>query len=351
MATENDDFAAFAASGEVEVGESNLASQQEAPEAKPNRAARRAADAKAAKPAAAKTPTPTPAAADEGDEGGEGGDENDDDDPDGDANRGGEGEDDDKGQEGHLRRLKRERADARKEVRDLKAKVALLDSGGLLARLEALEKGGLPNSQGGGKSADQGKPAPDPTDTEKYPLGHLDPDYMEDKAEWLAEKKATERADAALQRQQATNMEAAEQARVSHILSQVEEIAERGVDLHEDFQEFVVDSGMRGDWDLSQTTFEACHEADHGAQILLDLASDKKEATRVSKLGHLAQIRYVQEKNDEIAKKVTPRRVPRAGEPPQNAARGTNSRVQINPATDNLDDFEKLVEADAKAKR
>jgi hypothetical protein len=41
---------------------------------------------------------------------------------------------------------------------------------------------------------------------------------------------------------------------------------------------------MRGDWDLSQPTFEAAHEVDNGAQILYELSQDKKEAKRVARL-------------------------------------------------------------------
>jgi hypothetical protein len=62
-------------------------------------------------------------------------------------------------------------------------------------------------------------------------------------------------------------------------------------------------------------------------------------------------MKYVANKDAEISKSKTPRRKPQAGEPPQNVARGANSRTQINPATDNLDDFEKAWEADARKGR
>jgi len=346
-------FAEFAAQGDVEVGDTNLASAEESntddAAATKNRQQRRAERTGKANREAAKTAAAAKADGagdDDGDEG-DAGDADENADDQGDEN-GDEDEDEQKPSESHLKRLKRERAEAKKEARELKARLATLEGSGLVARLEALEKGGLPNSGAAGKSGDQGTPAPDPTDTEKYPLGHLDDRYIEDKLEWLAEKKATERADAVLQRQQEgernTNAQAAQQV----LLDKVDDLAERGSDLHDDYQEIVVEAGMRGDWDLSQTTFEACHEAEHGAQILLDLANDKKEATRVAKLSHLAQLRYVEEKNAEIDKVTKPRRIPRAGEPPQNAARGANSRTQINPATDNLDDFEKAWQQDEK---
>ena len=107
---------------------------------------------------------------------------------------------------------------------------------------------------------------------------------------------------------------------------------------------------MRGDWDCSQITFEAAHDADNGVQILYELANNPKEASRVAKLSFFDQLKYVQERDAEIGKGKAARRKPQAGDPPQNIPRGANSRVSINPATENLDDFEKLWEADAKGK-
>jgi len=346
-------FADYANSGEVEHGENVSDAEPNADaEATKNRQQRRAERSSRREPA--KAPEAKAPAA-KSDEEGDAGDADEDDDQDqGDADEGddeGGEEDEDQQRESHMKRLKRERAEAKREARELKAKLATLEGSGLLQRLEALEKGGLPNQQGGDKSGAKENPAPDPTDTEKYPLGHLDDRYIEDKLEWLAEKKATERADAVLQRQQANEQQTAANAQQQDLLDKVDDLADRGSDLHDDYQELVVEAGMRGDWDLSQTTFEACHEVEHGAQILLDLSQDKKEATRVAKLSHLGQLRYVEEKNAEIAKKSTPRRIPRAGEPPQNGANGRNSRTQINPATDNLDDFEKAWLADEKAEK
>jgi hypothetical protein len=98
----------------------------------------------------------------------------------------------------------------------------------------------------------------------------------------VAEKKATQRADAALHRQQETEQPSRRKQAQAALLGKVEDLATRGDELYEDFQESVVDAGMRGDWDLSQPTFEAAHEAENGAQILYELSQDKKEAKRVA---------------------------------------------------------------------
>lgn len=270
-----------------------------------------------------------------------------------------DGEDDDdddldedatKRQEGHVKRLKRERMEAKSEVRALKERLAALEGGSIADRLAKLENGDLPNGKTGGNSADIGK-APDPQDSDKYPLGHLDDRYIEEKLDWLADQKAARQAEAVLQRQQENEQNAALTQQREELLEKVDDLASRGADVSDDFQEAVVEAGMRGDWKLSQPTFEAAHEAEHGAQILYDLSQDKREAARVAALSPYQQTKFVLEKNAELLTKSTPRTKPGAGAPPQTQTRGANSRTRINPATDNLDDFEKAWEAEAKGKR
>jgi hypothetical protein len=309
------DFDEFVAAGEVEIGESNLASQEEGdeeekPSRKPSRPPR----------APKSTEKETPAAKDDDDGA-----------SDDDEDQNGEGDEDDDEDE---KPVKKPRS-AKDRIRELNARNRELER-----RLDRVEKGGLPNNSTADKPNVEAKAAPDPMDAAKYPLGHLDDRYIEDRIEWVADKKAAERADAVLQRQQENEQIASQQQQQAELLEKVDDLADRGADLHDDFQEIVVEAGMRGDWKLTQTTFEACHEADNGAAILLGLAQDKKEAARVAGLSPLAQLKYVQEKDAELGGK-KPRTKPQAGEPPRNTPRGANSRVQGNPATNDLDDFEK----------
>ena len=134
------------------------------------------------------------------------------------------------------------------------------------------------------------------------------------------------------------------------MLEKVDILTTRGSEKYDDFQETVVDAGMRGDWRLEQATFEAAYEAYNGAQILYELSQDKKEAARVAGLSPYQQMRFVMDRDAEITAKGKPRTKPGAGEPPATQTRGANSSARINPATDNLDDFEKAWEADAKGK-
>lgn len=236
----------------------------------------------------------------------------------------------------------------RELTRKLRDRDRLLETA--LARLDRIENSGLqPPADGGSQAAE--KAAPDPSDTDKYPLGHLDDRYIEDKLDWLAEKKAAERADAVLQRQQENEQRQQAERQQQELLVKVDDLATRGTEAYDDFTESVVEAGMRGDWALDQPTFEAAHEAENGAQILYELSRDKAEAKRVANLTPYQQLKFVQARDAEISASKQPRRVPRAGTPPENTARGANSRMQISPATDNLDDFEKAWMADAKKSR
>lgn len=217
-------------------------------------------------------------------------------------------------------------------------------------RLTALEKTLLQRGGGSGNSAADIGEAPNPADLAKYPLGHLDDRYIEDKLEWLAETKAATKADAVLQRQQESEQQAAAERQHAELLDKVDDLTTRGDEVSDDFKEAVLEAGMRGEWLLSQPTFEAAYDADNGAQILYDLSQDKAEAKRVAALTPYQQLKYVLEKDTEIAAKGKPRKIPGAGAPPSTQTRGANSRTRINPATDNLDDFEKAWLADEKGK-
>jgi hypothetical protein len=101
-----------------------------------------------------------------------------------------------------MKRLKRERSEYLQRAREAEARLARLDTAAIDARLAALEKTGLPAGQAPSNNVDKLGPGPDPLDQTKYPLGHLDAQYVEDRINWTAEKKLAERADADLQRQQ-----------------------------------------------------------------------------------------------------------------------------------------------------
>jgi len=325
-----DEFAEFEKAGEVEVGtdaiESNEADDAEKP-------------AKPAKPKDAKKPKePAEPASDDDEEDAEADDADD-----------GEEDEEEEKPKGKTKQKPSER------IRELSARLRAEERLRRAAdeRLTNLEKNLLPaNRTDANSSGDRGNtPAPDPSDEDKYPLGHLDDRYIEDKLDWLATQKAAERADAVLQRQQESEQLAQAEKAHAELLEKVDDLSTRGSEQYDDFQEAVVEAGMRGDWRLDQPTFEAAHEAENGSQILYELSQDKKEAARVAGLSPYNQLKFVMERDAEISAKGKARKIPGAGAPPATQTRGANSRTRISPTTDNLDDFEKAWEADAKGKR
>lgn len=276
-----------------------------------------------------------------------GGVSDDDGDDDGDNDDGEEGEKKrPSAAEQQINRLKREKADLNRRLRALEGGAG---SAALQQRIDALEA----RLTGGktGDSSSSGTKAPDPTDTDKYPLGHLDDRYIEDKLEWLADQKVARQAEKTdLQRQQEERNNAVRQAQMA-VLEKVDTLATKGSEQFDDFQESVVEAGMRGDWKLTQTTFEAAHDAENGAQILYELSQDHKEAARVASLSPIQQLKFVLDRDAAISGDKKPRTKPKAGEPPLHGARGANSKTSISPATDNLDDFEKAWKRDEKASR
>jgi hypothetical protein len=308
------EFAEFEAAGGVEVGKSpGIETNEEAPPAAKPKSAPKAPAAKA--PAA----TPPADAGDEGDEG---------DDGDEDDGKPAEG---DEGDEGDDEQKPKPKPKASDRIRELNKRLRQSERLRLADadRIAALEKTLLPADKSSGNS-DAGKtPAPDPTDATKYPLGHLDDRYIEDKLEWLAEAKATKQADAALQREQEGEQNRKATQAHEALLAKVDDLATKGADISDDFHEVVIDAGMKGEWKLDQPTFEAATEAEHGAQILYDLSQDKTEAARVAKLSAYQQMKFVAEKDAEIAAKSKPRTKPGAGAPPETQTRGANSRTRI----------------------
>lgn len=283
-------------------------------------------------------PKPAAAGEDEGDPGGddqgEEGDEN--------GEEGDQGRDDQGDDKPEAKDKKRNTAayvrEVKRELREEKRARASLEQ-----RLAALENGGLQNRGGGDNSSDTSEAAPDPNDAVKYPLGVLDDGYIIDKITFETNAGLARALDGRLQ----TEREQTETVRVEEHMAalreKVDDLTETGSDLYDDFEEKVLNDGLAGKWKLTETTFTAAAEAENGADILYALANDKKEALRVSQLSTVQQVKYVLEKDAEIAAaKPKPRTRPRAETPPAESPRGRSASNPIRADTDSLDDFRKL---------
>lgn len=324
------DFAAFEAAGNVEVG---------VPATAP------------AAPAGGGAGDDGKDGADGGNADGEGGADDldlgnlgdDGDEGDGDGDEGDEGDGRRETPEGRIKRIKRERAEAKRERDEARSEMLRLRQ-----ENEALKNGGLPTPQTPANSIDKLGPEPDPNDQAKYPLGTFDAQYIKDSATWSVKFALAQERDADLQRQQEGQIQQRQQQQQQKLLDTVKTVSDKGSAIYDDFQTVVVDAGMKGDWKLEQATFEAAAEVDHGARILYNLAKNPTEAARVAAMTPFQQARYVDQRNNEIAEKIAARKRPKAGAPPTTHARGGNSRTAISPATDNLDDFEKLFDKAGK---
>lgn len=239
---------------------------------------------------------------------------------------------------------------AQERIREINAKLrateARLESErkGWEARLERIEKG-LPADKTDDTNAGQAV-APDPTDLEKYPLGVLDDRYFEDRLKFEVAQRVEDQLASVLQREQQLDQQAESERIAQALQAQAEALASKGAEIFDDYDEVVVKAAMAGEFDLAQPTFEACAEAEHGAEILHNLASDKTEAARVAKLSPFQQTKYVLGKNAEIAgtkpPAPKPNKIPRAETPPADTVRGAGARQAITPDTTDFAAFEAM---------
>jgi hypothetical protein len=245
-----------------------------------------------------------------------------------DANKG-----DDQDEEKAEEPAKKPKKTASERIKELNRKVADAERRervvieGYEARLERLEKG-LPAE----KTDDNKKPeriAPDPDDLDKYPLGRLDDRYIEDKIAFVASSQVDAALGSVLQRQQESDMHAEAERIAEDAKSKIDLISSKGSELFDDFIEVAIERAMRQEYPLEEATFFATNDAEHGAEILYNLANDLNEAERVAKLTPYQQAKYVLDKNNEIAAGKTKVRLPKAGDPPKNLPRGSNARYSV----------------------
>lgn len=136
-------------------------------------------------------------------------------------------------------------------------------------------------------AADTGADAP--PDPSKFDYGELDAKYIAAlsrhetrqalKEERAADEKIRQTAAAAeAQKEQTTKQDA---------------MVKAGVQLHDDFDEVVMQGARDGKWELSRDLGVLLLDSEFGAQIAYDLAKDPEEALRVSKLSPAKQAAFL----------------------------------------------------------
>lgn len=227
------------------------------------------------------------------------------------------------------------------EKKDLLRQIEELKTGNLQSQIDEIKKLLTP-PENTGNIPDNRDVEPDPTDLTKYRLGDLDPAYNRDMARWEARQEIRNELAADRQRQADREAQAQRERHASEVLGKISDIADKGTALQPDFVETVVAPFMQGRLPLEEATFEASAESPHGAEILRELALNPSEAIRVASLTPFQQIKYVSDKTAEFAAKSKPR-LPQAGVPPQNIARGTGGRFGIRGDEDDLSAIEKAI--------
>jgi len=228
-------------------------------------------------------------------------------------------------------------------IRELLAdnKVAKSENETLQARIAELEKRLTP-PENPGNIPDNRDPEPDPTDLSKYRLGDLDPAYTRDLVRWELRQEFRNEQAAAAERQAAQEAQARQREHASEVLGKVADIEDKGLSLHPDYKETVVEPFMSGEIPLEEATFLAATEVEHGSEVLRELALNRAEAARVASMTPIQQGIYVTRKSDEIAARNKPR-LPQAGAPPSSVPRGTGGRLGIRGDTESVDDIEKFL--------
>ncbi len=223
------------------------------------------------------------------------------------------------------------------ENKTLKQRLADFENG-VLQPVAGTLKNMLPPEEIPGNTTEFRDAAPDPTDLTKYRLGDLDPAYTRD----LIRHEFRQEQFAERQRQAQQEVRAQQERHTSEILGKVSELAEKGAAVHADYVETVVQPFLEGRVPLEEATFIAATEAEHGFEVLRDLAADRNEAARVASMTPFQQLRYVDAKSNEIAARNKPR-LPQASPPPGSQARGTGGRFGVRGDEDDLDAIEKAI--------
>lgn len=195
------------------------------------------------------------------------------------------------------------------------------------AELAALKAGKSPlTSPGDTAKASEG--APDPS---QFEYGELDPKYIAA----LARHETHQALKSAKAEDDQARQAAAADAKRQETAEKQDKLVRAGLELHDDFDEVVMQGAREGKWDLSPTLGELILDSEHGPSIAYALASDPTEAARVAKLSPSDQARFfgAQEAKFEAAKPSqgagkTPPKTPQAPPPPK-TPRGNSGQFQV----------------------
>lgn len=183
---------------------------------------------------------------------------------------------------------------------------------------------------------------PNPEDTEKYPLGEFDPQYIRDLTRHTLQKERE-----ALREQEAKERQAYEEQQArAELDTQWRSKLETVTQQHEDFLDktIMLESAFEGiDANYADYLVQTIKGLDHGPEVLYYFANNLDEAQRFVRMGPMAATLALGEYNAMFKGQTRKETKVSNAPPPPQLNKGTNTRKVVAPDTDNLDDFETLL--------
>jgi hypothetical protein len=188
-----------------------------------------------------------------------------------------------------------------------------------------------------------------PPDAADYQYGELDTKFIADTARFetlktLREEDQRRQTDQTNQRANAAQQEAA---------AKYKSFETSGLTRYDDFDEVVTESAKRGEWALSPILASLLVDSDNGPDIAYHLATTPAEASKVFAMTPAQQARWFGQRDAVLSSAPgasgrvvdTARVVSQAPDVPRREARGSGSRQQVSPDTNDFAAFEKLANA------
>lgn len=219
-------------------------------------------------------------------------------------------------------------------------------------RLENLEKG-LTAGNADGKAGDTEVSTtlvkPDVTDTEKYPYGELDTQYLEDLTEYRVDLKLEKRdAKHAAKEQEAIATKDAQEWSTKYDAKIVD-----GLAAYDDFDEMVVKGSENEEFDLTPETAMMALDSKVGHHVIYHLATNPKLAAKMALMTPVGQARQfgrLEARFDKTTPKPNNNKIPNTSTPAPRRKGGKGPR-SFDVKSSSFADFERQIEAEESNRR
>jgi len=196
----------------------------------------------------------------------------------------------------------------------------------------------------------QTKRDPNAPRVEDYDLGELDPKFIADTARYAAKQEMAAEKESGKQQQ----LTAEQQRQIREFETKRDKLEAEGLEKYDDFSEVVFDDNIH----VSPLLVDLIFDSDYGADIAYELASDPKEAKKVSAMSPSRQAAWFgkreaewessassdadePENEDEAPQIRRPSKTTQAPQPLKHKARGSGSTQPVSGATTDFAAFEK----------